>query len=125
MCLNDELPVEHTQYEVKEEALCILANIAHGDSSKEFIISNEELLQKLNSIVSVDKPEFVKLQIATILCINNLIWNSKLDSSERRTKLKQLGFLKSLKALLRTNNSELFDKIQCTLSQFQSKDLSS
>lgn len=33
--------------EVKEQALCILANIGDGDSAKEFIMSNEDVLKKL------------------------------------------------------------------------------
>ena len=32
---------------VKEQALCIVANIADGDSAKEFIMSNEDVLRKL------------------------------------------------------------------------------
>ncbi|XP_046676020.1 armadillo repeat-containing protein 8-like [Homalodisca vitripennis] len=33
--------------EVKEQALCILANIADGDSAKDYIMSNEDVLKKL------------------------------------------------------------------------------
>jgi len=33
--------------EVKEQALCILANIADGDSAKHFIMSNEDVLKKV------------------------------------------------------------------------------
>jgi hypothetical protein len=32
---------------VKEQALCIVANVADGDHSKEFIMSNEDVLRKL------------------------------------------------------------------------------
>lgn len=124
MCLNDELAVECKEQEVREEALCILANIAHGDESKEFIMSNEELLRKLHSFISSEKPEIVKLQIATVLCINNLIWTPGKDSNERKLKLKQLGFAKSLKSLLNTGNSELFDKAKSALTHFNSKDSS-
>jgi len=35
--------------EVKEQALCILANIADGDSAKDFIMTNEDVLKKLAS----------------------------------------------------------------------------
>jgi armadillo repeat-containing protein 8 len=33
--------------EVKEQALCILANIADGDAAKDFIMQNEDVLKKL------------------------------------------------------------------------------
>ena len=35
--------------DVKEQALCILANIADGDLAKEFIMSNEDVLGKLTN----------------------------------------------------------------------------
>lgn len=33
--------------EVKEQALCILANIADGDTAKDYIMANEDVLKKL------------------------------------------------------------------------------
>jgi armadillo repeat-containing protein 8 len=36
---------------IKEIALCILANVADGATSKEFIIGNEDLLRKINSFM--------------------------------------------------------------------------
>ena len=33
--------------EVKEQALCILANIGDGESAKEYIMANEDVLKKL------------------------------------------------------------------------------
>ena len=39
---------EHSP-DVKEQALCILANIADGDTAKEFIMSNEDVLRKLTN----------------------------------------------------------------------------
>lgn len=122
MCLNDELLVESSQNEVKEEALCIAANVAHGETSKEFIMTNDELLRKLNSFLTTDQPDIVKLQLSTILCINNLIWSK--ESNERKAKLKQLGFVKSLKNFLHASDSELFDKAKAALNHFSSKDLS-
>ena len=34
---------------MKEQALCMLANIADGDSSKKLIVDNEDMLKKLKS----------------------------------------------------------------------------
>ena len=33
--------------EVKEQALCILANIGDGDTAKDYIMANEDVLKKL------------------------------------------------------------------------------
>lgn len=39
---------------IKEQALCILANIADGtNTSKEFIMGNEDLLRKINSFMVI------------------------------------------------------------------------
>lgn len=36
---------------IKEQALCILANVADGHTAKEFIMGNEDLLRKINSFM--------------------------------------------------------------------------
>jgi armadillo repeat-containing protein 8 len=36
---------------IKEQALCILSNIADGNNSKEYIMGNEDLLRKINSFM--------------------------------------------------------------------------
>ena len=40
---------------VKEQALCILSNIADGNNSKEYIMGNEDLLRKINSFMVIFK----------------------------------------------------------------------
>ncbi|XP_014679339.1 PREDICTED: armadillo repeat-containing protein 8-like, partial [Priapulus caudatus] len=55
-------------------ALCILANIADGNSAKEFVMSNEDVLKKITSYMMHSN---VKLQIAATFCISNLIWNEE------------------------------------------------
>lgn len=44
---------EHSP-DVKEQALCILANIADGDTAKDFIMSNEDVLRKLINYMVLD-----------------------------------------------------------------------
>ncbi|MPC52589.1 Armadillo repeat-containing protein 8 [Portunus trituberculatus] len=46
---------EHSA-EVKEQALCILANIADGDIAKSAIMSNEDVLKKLMNYMGSDFP---------------------------------------------------------------------
>lgn len=40
------LESEHTS-EIKEQTLCILGNVADGDSSKEYIMNNDDILKKI------------------------------------------------------------------------------
>lgn len=44
--------------DVKEQALCILANIADGDTAKEFIMSNDDVLRKLQEYMVIMKRSF-------------------------------------------------------------------
>ena len=46
--------------EVKEQALCILANIADGDSAKDFIMSNEDILKKLSEYMVRKRNETIR-----------------------------------------------------------------
>ena len=81
------LESEHTP-EVKEQALCILANIADGDSAKKLIVDNEDMLKKLTSYMVHNNT---KLQIAAVVCIQNLIWRNDEGSAERQMRLKEIG----------------------------------
>ena len=45
------LESEYYNMNIKEQALSILANVADGTSSKEFIMGNEDLLRKINSFM--------------------------------------------------------------------------
>jgi hypothetical protein len=63
----------------------------------------------------------VKLQIASVYCISNLVTNSNDDTTatfERQMKLKEMGAHRILHKLLQTNNLILFDKVKQTLEQF-------
>lgn len=101
--------------EVKEQALCILANIADGDSAKDFIMSNEDVLKKLESYMMHSN---VKLQIAAVFCICNLVWSEEEGAQERQEKLKDMGVQKLLQQLLTTNDTTLFDRVKTALQQF-------
>ncbi|XP_034517833.1 armadillo repeat-containing protein 8 isoform X4 [Ailuropoda melanoleuca] len=60
--------------EVKEQTLCILANIADGTTAKELIMTNDDILQKIKYYMG---HSHVKLQLAAMFCISNLIWNEE------------------------------------------------
>ncbi|XP_045435214.1 armadillo repeat-containing protein 8 isoform X4 [Pipistrellus kuhlii] len=60
--------------EVKEQTLCILANIADGTTAKELIMTNDDILQKIKYYMG---HSHIKLQLAAMFCISNLIWNEE------------------------------------------------
>lgn len=101
--------------EVKEQALCILANIADGDSAKEFIMSNEDVLKKLTNYMMHSS---VKLQIAAIFCISNLVWKEESGAAERQARLRDMGVYKLLQQLIVTSDTMLFDKVKTAMTQF-------
>ncbi|XP_063243355.1 armadillo repeat-containing protein 8-like isoform X3 [Bacillus rossius redtenbacheri] len=101
--------------EVKEQALCILANIGDGDSAKEYIMSNEDVLKKLTDYMMHNS---VKLQIAAIFCISNLVWREEPGAGERQAKLREIGVYKKLQSLLMANDTMLFDKVKTAMTQF-------
>ncbi|XP_077498694.1 armadillo repeat-containing protein 8-like isoform X6 [Amblyomma americanum] len=101
--------------DVKEQALCILANIADGDTAKAFIMANEDVLKKLTTYIAHSN---VKLQIAATFCISNLVWSEEEGARERQSKLREFGVPKLLQSLLITSDTTLFDKVKTALQQF-------
>ncbi|KAK3922499.1 Armadillo repeat-containing protein 8 [Frankliniella fusca] len=101
--------------EVKEQALCILANIGDGDSAKEFIMSNEDVLKKLQDYMAHSN---VKLQVAAIFCISNLVWREESGAVDRQARLKEMGVYKQLQQLIMTTDTLLFDKVKTAMTQF-------
>lgn len=58
------LEADFTDKMIKEQALCILANIADGtNTSKEFIMGNEDLLRKINSFMVIFYSEIEKFRL--------------------------------------------------------------
>ena len=82
-------------------------NIANGKTSKDEIMSDEELLKKIIEYTLHDRHQ---IQLAAVSCILNLAWNSEDGALERQTKLRDLGAQKQLQTLLTTPNVNLFDK---------------
>ncbi|GIX69156.1 armadillo repeat-containing protein 8 [Caerostris darwini] len=101
--------------EIKEQALCILANIADGDFAKNFIMSSDKILSKL-TIYMVHSN--IKLQIASVYCISNLVWKDEDGAAERQMKLKDLGVVQYLQQLLQTGDTTLFERVKTALHQF-------
>ncbi|GAB5576809.1 armadillo repeat-containing protein 8 isoform X2 [Prionailurus iriomotensis] len=94
--------------EVKEQTLCILANIADGTTAKELIMTNDDILQKIKYYMG---HSHVKLQLAAMFCISNLIWNEEEGSQERQDKLRDMGIVDILHKLSQSPDSNLCDKL--------------
>ncbi|XP_043729494.1 armadillo repeat-containing protein 8 isoform X5 [Cervus elaphus] len=73
--------------EVKEQTLCILANIADGTTAKELIMTNDDILQKIKYYMG---HSHVKLQLAAMFCISNLVWNEEEGKRLVRFVLKKI-----------------------------------
>ena len=70
------LESEYYNMSIKEQALCILANVADGNASKEFIMGNEDLLRKINSFMvlfKLDARIFNFFKFIIIIIIRRII----------------------------------------------------
>lgn len=101
--------------DVKEQALCILANIGDGDTAKSFIMSNEDVLKKITNYMIHTNP---KLQMASVVCVHNLSYAEETGAGERQVKLRDIGVYGILQQLLTTTDTALFDKVKGALQQF-------
>lgn len=52
----------------------------------------------------------MKLQVAAIFCISNLVWREESGAIERQARLKEMGVYKQLQQLIMTTDTLLFDK---------------
>uniref|UniRef100_A0A3B3YG81 Armadillo repeat-containing protein 8 n=1 Tax=Poecilia mexicana TaxID=48701 RepID=A0A3B3YG81_9TELE len=101
------LEAEHS-IEVKEQTLCILANIADGNTAKELIMTNDDMLQKIKYYMGHSN---VKLQLAATFCVSNLIWNEEDGSQDRQDKLREMGFVDVLHKLTQSADPNLSDRL--------------
>ncbi|XP_011862700.1 PREDICTED: armadillo repeat-containing protein 8-like isoform X2 [Vollenhovia emeryi] len=105
---------EH-QADVKEQALCILANVADGDRARDHIMANDDVLKKLMDYMMHSN---VKLQVAAIFCVCNLVWREEPGAAQRQARLRELGIHRILQQLRHTKDTQLFEKVKTALSQF-------
>uniref|UniRef100_A0A1A8GQK1 Armadillo repeat-containing protein 8 n=1 Tax=Nothobranchius korthausae TaxID=1143690 RepID=A0A1A8GQK1_9TELE len=108
------LEAEHS-VEVKEQTLCILANVADGNAAKALIMTNDDMLQKVKYYMGHSN---VKLQLAATFCVSNLIWNEEDGSQERQDKLREMGFVDILHKLTQAADPNLSDRAKTALQQY-------
>lgn len=100
---------------VKEQALCILTNIANGKTAKDDIMGNDDLVGK---IVSYLQHSSVCLQIAATLCITNLIDKNDDGAFGRQQKMCDMGVDKLLQSLLLYPDQNLTEVVKKALERF-------
>ncbi|KAM9485628.1 armadillo repeat-containing protein 8 isoform 3-T3 [Salvelinus alpinus] len=112
---------EHS-IEVKEQTLCILANIADGNTAKELIMTNDDILQKIKYYMGHSN---VKLQLAATFCISNLIWNEEDNEAdamtgcqERQDKLRELGIVDILHKLTQALDPNLCERAKTAMQHY-------
>ncbi|XP_074070960.1 armadillo repeat-containing protein 8 isoform X7 [Macrotis lagotis] len=103
------------EFSPSKETLCILANIADGTTAKELIMTNDDILQKIKYYMG---HSHVKLQLAAMFCISNLIWNEEEGSQERQDKLRDIGIVDILHKLSQSPDTNLCDKAKTALQQY-------
>lgn len=107
--------------EIKEQALCILGNIADGDRAREHIMMNEDILKKL--VAFMNHPAQC-LQETSIFCINNLARKGEVGASQRQNRLKDLGVVNILQSLMsNSSNQHFYNRVKATHSQFMMNDV--
>lgn len=52
----------------------------------------------------------VKLNIAAIFCVCNLVWREEPGAEQRQERLRELGFYRILQQLRFNKDSQLYDK---------------
>lgn len=105
---------EHSA-EVKEQALCLLSNIANGIRARDFIMDNEDVLKKLvNYMVHSD----VRLITASVVALVNLVRRNEDGSRERQARLRRMGVVGILQSLQCTSIALLFDAVKNALFHF-------
>lgn len=83
--------------EIKEQALCIIGNIAAGAHEKDYILDNDSILLKLKDYLIVNDQ---KLHTGALFAIKNLMCKSS-----RHAKLKECGIMKKLNEVLDSGSS--------------------
>ncbi|XP_056648936.1 armadillo repeat-containing protein 8-like isoform X1 [Diorhabda sublineata] len=101
--------------DVKEQAICILGNIADGERARDHIMSNEDVLKKLIDYMIHPAP---CLQESAVFCINNLARRGEPGVLERQSRLKELGVVNILQQLLSTSDTILFNRVKSVLCLF-------
>lgn len=60
-------------------------------------------------MISIQMHNNVKLQVAAVFCVCNLVWREEPGAAQRQTRLRELGFYHILQQLRHSKDLQLFD----------------
>lgn len=83
--------------EVKEQALCIIGNIASGAGATDYVMEDDRILKKLLDFMT---HKDMKLQEGAMFAIKNLIEKNDTNTTRRLMKLSEMGVVDKLEAYL-------------------------
>lgn len=104
--------------EVKEQALCIIGNIAAGAQVKDYVIEDDRIIKRLGDFLMHRDS---KLQAGALFAIGNLVHRNDSSIHERHMKLKDLGIVSKLEELLNTTSkeSDFYEEIRAVMKQLR------
>lgn len=111
-----ELLNKHHPYVIEEQAMCVLANIADGAESKNYIMANELVIHHIGEMLADLRVGDARL--AALDCVRNLVQKEYEGSSVRRDELKRRGFNEKLKFLLHSEDLALVNRAQKAYNLF-------
>ncbi|KYN40780.1 Armadillo repeat-containing protein 8 [Trachymyrmex septentrionalis] len=80
-----------------------------GDRARDHIMANDDVLKKLMDYMIHSN---VKLQVAAIFCVCNLVWREEPGAAQRQAHLRELGIYRILQQLRHTKDTQLFEKYE-------------
>lgn len=101
---------------VKEQALCVLTNIADGTEAKAFIMENSYILDLLAQSICDEKAG--DSRVAAICCITNLAHKDHDGFQMRQNEMRQYGIEHKLKELLYHRDPILLNRVRTAYNQF-------
>ncbi|KAL8588914.1 hypothetical protein ACOMHN_012952 [Nucella lapillus] len=106
---------------IKEQALCVLANISNGVSSKMALLNkfnNADVMEQLMDILKTSDE--VKLQVAVIFVIKNLLSGEDDDAVNRMQHLRDQGVQPHLQRLAHSMDLHVQMRAKSALRHFTS-----
>lgn len=104
------------QPEIKEQALCILGNIADGLLAKEYIMTNDDVIKKI--VAYMQMCSHPQLQVAAVYIVANLLSGDDEGAYTRMARLRDMGFQRYLQQLLSHETPHLYEKVKLALHMF-------
>ncbi|KAL8588913.1 hypothetical protein ACOMHN_012951 [Nucella lapillus] len=103
---------------IKEQALCVLANISDGVASKMALLDNADVMERLMD--SLKTSDEVKLQVAVICVIKNLLSGEDDDAVNRMQHLRDQGVQPHLQRLAQSPDTHVQERAKSALRHFPS-----